>query len=275
MEGYRKVIYQTFLSPSINMTYQNNFYVIPLLIVAVIMGSTAVYLASQTQAAFAQNSSSIINPANNSNMSSIPVAFPPDTIQYNETYSEWTAKWWQWLTSIPEHINPALDETGANCHQGQSGPVWYLAGTFGGIHERVCSIPAGKSILFPLINQICTFMDRPNLMTESELRSCAIAANEGVQELTVKIDGQPISEQQLRTYRVQSPLFALHLPEGNVLVGQQGSTQGVSDGYWVFLPPLAPGDHQIDFSAAIVEYQVGGLNRFVTGAVYHITVVEQ
>ena len=254
------------------MAPQNNICVIVVLTAAVVIGTIAIHYPSQLQVAFAQNSSNITSPANSGNISSIPMAFPPDTIQHNSTYGEWTARWWQWLTSIPQEGNPAADETGANCHAGQNGPVWFLAGTFGGLNTRACSIPAGKSILFPVVNQLCTFIDYPNLRTESELRSCAVAANEGVTELMVMIDGQPISEQQLRTYRVQSPLFELTLPEGNILSGQQGSTQGVSDGFWVFLPPLAPGAHEIHFRGTIVDFTTVSQNNFVTEALYHITV---
>jgi hypothetical protein len=273
-ELHRKVIYQSLPSPSLSMAGRKNMYIVAAVAAAVVViGGIAVYYPSQEQAALAQTSSNTTNPVNNSSMSTTPTAFPADTIQYNLTYGQWTARWWQWLYSIPEDRNPAADETGANCHEGQSGAVWFLAGTFGGLNERVCTIPAGKSILFPVVNQLCTFIDRPNLRTESELRNCAVAANEGVTELMVTIDGQPISEQQLRSYRVQSPLFVLNLPEGNMLSGQLGSTQGVSDGFWVFLPPMAPGAHEIHFRGTIVDFTTVSQNNFVTEALYHITTV--
>jgi hypothetical protein len=240
----------------------------------VVIGAIAVYYPSQQEAAFAQISSNTTNPLNNSTISSTPTSFSADTIQYNLTYGQWTARWWQWVLSIPEDRNPVADETGENCHEGQSGPVWFLAGTFGGLNERACTIPAGKSILFPTMNALCTFIERPNLRTESELRSCAVSLNEGVTELMVTIDGQPISEQQLRSYRVQSPLFSVALPNGNIITGQEGSTQGVSDGFWVFLPPLAPGAHDIHFRGSIVDYTTAAQNNFVTESLYHITIVE-
>jgi hypothetical protein len=90
----------------------------------------------------------------------------------------------------------------------------------------------------------------------------------------VTIDGQPIGEQQLRSYRVQSPLFDIALPNGNIITGQEGSTQGVSDGFWVFLPPLAPGAHDIHFRGSIVDYTTASQNNFVTESLYHITIAE-
>ena len=62
------------------------------------------------------------------------------------------AKWWKWVLAIPASQNPIFDQTGADCGLGQNGGVWYLAGTTGGAVTRTCTIPAGKSIFFPIIN---------------------------------------------------------------------------------------------------------------------------
>ena len=77
--------------------------------VIVVLAGIAVYYPSQQQAAIAQINSNTTNPVNNSNMTTTPTAFSTDTIQHNITYGEWTARWWQWLYSIPEERNPAAD----------------------------------------------------------------------------------------------------------------------------------------------------------------------
>ena len=78
--------------------------------------------------------------------------FPIESKPYGFSYSEWTAKWWQWALSIPKGHNPLID-SGEHCAEGQSGPVSFLAGTTTNIHwaERSCIIPMGKAILFPII----------------------------------------------------------------------------------------------------------------------------
>ena len=62
-----------------------------------------------------------------------PGVFPLNSNPHGNSYSEWSARWWQWALSIPAATNPVLDETGANCAQGQSGQVWFLASSFSGI----------------------------------------------------------------------------------------------------------------------------------------------
>ena len=255
------------------MAGQRTIFIAAIFATVVVIVGIAVYYPTH-QAAVAQISSNTTNLVNNSNMSSTPTPFPPGTVQYNLTYGEWTARWWQWALSIPEEINPAADETGENCHEGQSGPVWFLAGTFGGLNERVCTIPAGKSILFPVINAECSYAEYPGLRSESELRECAVSSNEGVNELMVTIDGKAIAESQLRSYRIQSPLFEVNFPRGNIFGVAEGPSQAVSDGFWVFLPPLAPGEHEIHFRGSIVDFTTAGTNTFVTESKYHITVLE-
>jgi hypothetical protein len=59
-----------------------------------------------------------------------------------------TARWWQWVLSIPADNNPTLDTTGQDCMVGQQGPIWFLTGAnFGGETPhltRSCSMPAGE-----------------------------------------------------------------------------------------------------------------------------------
>lgn len=196
--------------------------------------------------------------------------FTIDSKPYNLTYSEWTAKWWQWAFSTPREANPVLDEDGKNCAQGQSGPVWFLAGTFGGSVVRECTIPAEKSIMFPILNSECSYAEFPNLKTESELRDCAKTFQDQVTQIETTIDG--VGLQGLEKYRVQSPLFNLTLPENNALGIQVPSTQAVSDGNWVFLKPLTPGKHEIHSSGSSVDFTTTSTNTFATETTYHLTV---
>jgi len=83
--------------------------------------------------------------------------FEVDSSPYGNTYGEWSARWWQWLTAIPAATNPNFDTTGANCAVGQVGPVWFLAGTFSSAPPKItrsCTIPHGKALLFTPLTQL-------------------------------------------------------------------------------------------------------------------------
>jgi hypothetical protein len=199
-----------------------------------------------------------------------PGIFAVDSKAYGLTYGQWTAKWWQWAYSIPKDVNPIVDTSGKNCMEGQAGSVWLLAGTTGGPAERTCTIPAGKAILFPIINAECSYAEYPALTSDPQLRSCAVTQNDHV-TLAASVDGVKI--QGLQKYRVQSPLFSISAPQNN-MVGIKGgtTTQGVSDGYWVFLQPLSAGKHDVHFSGQSVDYTSTGVNNYATDVTYHLTV---
>src|SRR5512143_733910 len=79
-------------------------------------------------------------------------------------YAMLTAIWWQWAFSQPAvdvggtNSNPVLDSTGAYAAAGQEdgiGPAdrfFFLAGTFGGDAVRTVTVPAGKTLFFPINN---------------------------------------------------------------------------------------------------------------------------
>jgi hypothetical protein len=201
-----------------------------------------------------------------------PGVFPPNSKPYGLTYGEWTAKWWQWAFSMPEADSPFIDDTGENCANNQSGPVWFLAGTFGGAVSRQCTIPSDKGILISLINAACDSASEPALDTEAELRSCAKADQDTVIAKEITVDGVNIGN--LDSYRFQSPPFNVTFPENNIAGVAPQTAKAVSDGFWVLLEPLLPGSHEIHFKAALGNPTVGGTTNFALDVMYLLTVVE-
>jgi hypothetical protein len=180
---------------------------------------------------------------------------------FGASYGELSARWWQWALSIPANINPELDTTGANCGQGQFDDVWFLAGNFGGTAVRSCTIPAGKPIFFPLINQVGL---KPfGFETLLDLRREAAPFIDSVSELGCTIDGAAVPN--LAKFRVRSPSFTVIAPPKGLLPPgwlslPANSDSIVSDGYWLLLSPLAPGQHEIKFHASTT----GGFQLDVT-----------
>ncbi len=199
-----------------------------------------------------------------------PAIFPPDSQPYGLTYGEWTAKWWQWAHSIPTQNNPQLDETGEFCAQAQNqtAPVWFLAGTGGGSAERTCTIPAGKAILLPIIN--AAYVGTAG-ETEEEMRT---GVNEWINTVTTveaSIDGVPL--QDVWSYRIQSPFFSETLPKDNILGEAEGTYRAISDGYWVFLEPLSPGQHEIRVHGVTIDPgAISPTPSFETAVTYHLVV---
>jgi hypothetical protein len=218
-------------------------------------------LASTSQYAWTQS------PATSSNN---PAIFPPDSQPYGLTYGEWTAKWWQWAHSIPTENNPMLDETGEDCvqAQNQTNPVWFLAGTSGGSVERMCTIPAGKAILFPVVN---TVNIRAASETDEELLAGAKNQADLVTTLEVSIDDVPL--QDLRNYRIQSPFFDVTLPNDNIFGISGGTYRSIADGYWVFIEPLPPGQHEIRLHGVMGDPTgTSPIPSVETAVTYHLTI---
>jgi hypothetical protein len=200
---------------------------------------------------------------------------PRDANTYGNSSGEWSARWWQWALSIPAATNPVLDETGAHCAEGQSGPVWFLAGSFfGGTFERACTVPPGTALFWPIVNAAfgAAVFDceptQPGVPCNITVLRAAAAASMDPVTLDASIDGVPV--RHVRDYRVQSPVFSVTLPEGNVVDVPSGTYAPlVSDGYWLMLAPLAAGAHTIHFKNSITGGPFAGNATEVT---YHLTI---
>jgi hypothetical protein len=200
----------------------------------------------------------------NSSLVSNRQTYLPDENPFGKTWREWTAEWWKWSLSLPKGQNPITDTSGENASHNQSGPVWFLAGTFGGLAERTCEIPAEKAIFFPISCNETSYAECPNFKTDAELRAFAKADIDQVKTIMATVDGQKLPDSDLR--RLESPPFELTLPEGNVIGAPPGKTQSNSDGYWVFLKPLPVGRHEIHF------FSNCSTDALLVEARYHLTV---
>jgi hypothetical protein len=131
-------------------------------------------------------------------------------------------------------------------------------------------VPAGKALFFPIVNNVWVswpkwhpFPDPPwdepyvdgDGVAWDSFEDWARAAIAGfidgfdpATDLSLTVDGQDVPI--LADARVKSPTFMVVFPKDN-LFGQPHGVYGpcASDGYWMLLGPLAPGDHTIVFEA--------------------------
>jgi hypothetical protein len=194
-----------------------------------------------------------------------PRVLPPQSHPHGKTYGEWAAAWWQWALSIPEAQNPVADSTGEFAGVGQSGPVWFLAGTFGNSAERTVTIPAGKTIFFPVVNWVFgagAFDCDPTVpgvpCDVPTLREKAAAATTGAEVVEAWIDGAQVNN--IRAYRAVSPEpFSITFPEGAIFGIPAGTHYPhVADGYWLMLAPFSKGQHTIQVH---VENSAAGVDQ--------------
>jgi hypothetical protein len=198
-----------------------------------------------------------------------PGVFPPDAVVFGKTYGEWSAKRWQWNFSRPIPSNPTFDTTGQHCHVQQSRPVFFLAGIATGVPvTRECTVPSEKPLFFPIINAECSDVEPPPFFgaTAADRLACAQAFIDdvGINTLKATIDGMDVKS--LRRFRVQSPDFHFRMPAHNNILFLDGVISGrsVSDGYWLLLEPLSPGNHVIHFEGALVSGPFAGFKQDVT-----------
>ena len=204
---------------------------------------------------------------------------PADSVIYGRTYSEWSAEWWQWALSIPVATHPLFDK--GDCSVGQSGPVWFLGGSFASNTDvRSCTVPAGKMLFFPILNGEDSDVEESFNNGCSDptfgssivgLRRCATAGQEGL-SVRATIDGVAVPN-IARTFRFQSPAFSFTIPDDNLFKATTGNPYlagtylSVGDGYYLMLSPLSQGKHTIHFKGSAP-------NGFTLDITYHLTVAK-
>jgi hypothetical protein len=164
---------------------------------------------------------------------------------FGQTYGEWSGDWWSWVLQFPSAINPLFSEGDVDCTLGQSGKVWFLAGNFGGENDRSCDIPHGKALFLPIMNVVLLPETGD---TEEELRESAKLNVDGADVVDCTVDGTPCIYTQLLV-RTQSPAFNIEVTADSLLA-EFGFDLGdlfpsIADGWWVMLPPLTPGAHDV------------------------------
>ncbi len=213
----------------------------------------------------------------------------PDELHYGASYGAWGARWWQWCMEHPVTNHPLFDTTGADALEDQVDPVWFLGGVMvtvlapsTGFAERSVTIPRGIALFFPIIN---TEIDNgyclpPDWGTKSitEMRQFAYDSVNAVQDVYCEVDGASIIDSPDLSgairYRAISPQFSAFIPADNIGAAMCGDPAVArlidpiaSDGIWMMLEPMPPGEHEIRFGGTFPIPVV-----FHLDIIYHITV---
>lgn len=206
--------------------------------------------------------------------------FPPNAHPYGKSQAQWTADWWSHMFSFGCDNFPLFDTDGSSAGLNTAGPVIFLPGNFGGETTRTITVPHGKALLFPILNNIWLYSACYGAAEEDEAfaNGTLEAYISSIIDPVLSADGTTVSAtldgiafNNLKNYRFKSGLYEFNAnPE---LVDCLGDPCLVADdllaltnGFWLMLKPLSRGQHTLNFQGAIEDF---GFSLNVT---YHITV---
>jgi len=200
-----------------------------------------------------------------------PNPIPLGAHAFGTGYAELTASWLEWSLAIPTSSNPLLDPDGAFAALGQSGKVWFLAGTVGGTATRNVTIPTGTALFFPIVNYLWVntpeYGDAPwSAAQDTNVRGILAANMDTAYGLTLEIDGRTTAN--VNALRVSGEVGDCTLPDDNIfgVPFDPVPHKCVADGYWALLAPLSAGSHTVHFAGNVAAL------LFWLDVTYHITV---
>jgi hypothetical protein len=204
-----------------------------------------------------------------------------DTPERVAKYQTDAKGWLTWAMGLPWSTGPVNDTTGVACDLGQSGDIWYLAGTAGGPVTRDCTIPEDKALFFPLRNlwsiPPAEFVSTPadiadfvgfftGYFPQDRAETCT---------LTLRVDGHDLLpsfsalDQNLWVQDLNP--FPIFVNPTDNFAGYPGGQMPAAlfDGHYALLRPLSKGEHTLEFSAT--QCDATG-TYFDTSVVYHLHV---
>lgn len=205
--------------------------------------------------------------------------FAPGDAPYGTPMNEWAAAWWTWALQLPTTDHPIV---GGPCAAGQAGEVFFLAGNFGGVETRACAVPAGKALMFPILNSLC--YPQPETqgcatpISTADLVECAAGPFDSGAPIALEVTLDGVAIDAPTSYRHSTGRFSWPAPPfaeaewlapslgpipANACGLPEGDRFGVGDGYWMILRPLAPGPHTLRIT--------GSLGSFALDVTYQLT----
>lgn len=187
----------------------------------------------------------------------------PKAAHYGKSYDEWMVAWQKWFWQLPQQgtgaqcVVPIQDPSGEQCAAGQdpSSDVFFLVGNFGGVTVRdACSPGADQALFFPVLSYTADNAGvAPADQVDAEgLKAAAAGMFDVATDLHASVDGCEMTD--LQSYRLGPTEFSYVVPpEPNLqaclgMSGVEGEIKpAFTAGYWLLLPPLGAGKHEIHF----------------------------
>jgi hypothetical protein len=163
------------------------------------------------------------------------------------THAEWAEAWSRWLASIPVGPrHPQTERTGVAQAEGQSGPVWFLAGppSQAGAPARHILVPEGRIVMVPIDG--VSALNRIPMDPQGEAYIRGLYTNRLNNAVQCRLDG--VTRTDLSAYEVATPLYHDVTIAGT---GTPPEVAGPGMTWGTFLPiaPPVPGRHALTLTS--------------------------
>jgi hypothetical protein len=185
---------------------------------------------------------------------------------FGVSYDDWISKYWNWDVSLStDQFTPKP----GGCITNNASLVMVVDTTAEGSPHMACKISSNQGIMIPLWIGWCDTSEHPNY-SDVQLTNCAREEyNLGNIISDVTVDGLPIAKLDVRLslisgsvdYKINSlnnvtelysKGFNLTIPPNTHEAGSKAGTwRAGSQGWWVFLKPLSPGQHTIYYNVRV------------------------
>jgi hypothetical protein len=200
--------------------------------------------------------------------------FSKDEKPFGVSYDDWVAKYWNnWIGKNTDEATPKPGGCLIVNDDNKSDSLVMLMETanVGFPPTQVCHISFSQGVIIPLWIGWCENSGDRRGATVEKLALCAKEQNLGNIGSVVKVDGIPVAKLDVSqsvnpgsssvNYKINSIAnvtqstskeFTLVIPADTHIPNQvPGTWQAVSDGWWVFLKPLSPGQHTIFYNIRV------------------------